>query len=83
MEPEYSDALRLTEWREVSQKEMAKRLGLSDSGAKSRVQRARRKLKQMLLDCCEVELDRRGTVLDLRPRGQTESSCDPPGRSHT
>ena len=78
LEPEHRDALLLTEWREVSQKEMAKRLGLSDSGAKSRVQRAREKLKRMLLDCCEVELDRCGTVLDLRPRGQREPSCESP-----
>ena len=39
-------ALILTEYQGLTQKELAERLGLSISGAKSRVQRARAKLKQ-------------------------------------
>jgi RNA polymerase sigma-70 factor, ECF subfamily len=45
-------ALVLTEYQGLTQKELAERLGLSFSGAKSRVQRAREKLKQQLLECC-------------------------------
>jgi RNA polymerase sigma-70 factor (ECF subfamily) len=48
-------ALVLTEFQGLTQKEYGERLGLSFSGAKSRVQRAREKLKQMLLECCHVE----------------------------
>lgn len=33
-------------------------------GAKSRVQRARARLKTMLFDCCHFELDRHGKVLN-------------------
>jgi len=61
-------ALILTEYQGLTQKELAERLGLSVSGAKSRVQRARVKLKQQLLDCCHFELDRRGHVIDYQPR---------------
>jgi RNA polymerase sigma-70 factor, ECF subfamily len=61
-------ALILTEYQGLTQKELAERLGLSFSGAKSRVQRARAKLKQQLLDCCHFELDRRGHVIDYQPR---------------
>jgi RNA polymerase sigma-70 factor, ECF subfamily len=61
-------ALILTEYQGMTQKELAERLGLSFSGAKSRVQRARTKLKQQLLDCCHFELDRRGHVIDYQPR---------------
>ena len=61
-------ALILTEYQGLTQKELAERLGLSLSGAKSRVQRARAKLKQQLLDCCHFELDRRGHVIDYQPR---------------
>ena len=64
----YRDALVLTEWRGLTQEQMAKQLGLSVSGAKSRVQRARTQLKKLLLDCCRLELDRRGNVLEMRPR---------------
>jgi RNA polymerase sigma-70 factor, ECF subfamily len=70
--PDYRKALEMTEWEGLTQQEMAKQLGLSISGAKSRVQRARVQLRQMLLDCCRFELDRRGNVLDMRPR---QSKC--------
>jgi RNA polymerase sigma-70 factor, ECF subfamily len=66
-------ALVLTEYQGLTQKELAERLGLSFSGAKSRVQRAREKLKQQLLECCHFELDRRGHILDYQPRCQ---SCE-------
>jgi RNA polymerase sigma-70 factor (ECF subfamily) len=61
-------ALILTEYQGLTQKELAERLGISVSGAKSRVQRAREKLKQQLLACCHFELDRRGHVIDYQPR---------------
>lgn len=61
-------ALILTEYQGLTQKELAERLGLSLSGAKSRVQRARAKLKQQLLDCCHFELDRRGHIIDYQSR---------------
>jgi RNA polymerase sigma-70 factor, ECF subfamily len=61
-------ALILTEYQGLTQKEFGERLGLSFSGAKSRVQRAREKLKQQLLECCHFELDRRGHVIDYQPR---------------
>lgn len=61
-------ALVLTEYQGLTQKELAERLGLSFSGAKSRVQRAREKLKQQLLECCHFELDRRSHIIDYQPR---------------
>ncbi len=60
-------ALILTEYQGLTQKELGERLGLSLSGAKSRVQRAREKLKQQLLACCHFEVDRRGHILDYQP----------------
>ena len=66
--PAYRDALMLTEWQGMTQEEMAKKIGLSVSGAKSRVQRARNQLKELLLDCCRFEIDRRGNVLEVQPR---------------
>jgi RNA polymerase sigma-70 factor (ECF subfamily) len=61
-------ALVLTEYQGLTQKELSTRLGLSFSGAKSRVQRAREKLRQMLLACCHFELDRRGHVINYQSR---------------
>jgi RNA polymerase sigma-70 factor (ECF subfamily) len=67
--PEESrQALLLTEYQGLTQRELAERLGISFSGAKSRVQRAREKLKVMLLDCCHFEFDRLGKVIDYQPK---------------
>jgi len=60
----YRQALMLTYYEGLSQKELAKRLELSYSGAKSRVQRAREQVRDMLMICCHFEFDRRGTVID-------------------
>ena len=76
-------ALVLTEYQGLTQKELGERLGLSFSGAKSRVQRAREKLKQQLLACCHFELDRRGHILNYQPRCEccVQSSCSDSGCS--
>ena len=64
---EYRQALILTEYQGLTQAQLAERLGISVSGAKSRVQRGRAKLKEMLLACCHFELDKRGKVIDYWP----------------
>jgi len=64
----YREALVLTEFEGLSQVQMADRLGLSVSGAKSRVQRARGMLRDELLACCHFEFDRRGNLIDFTPR---------------
>lgn len=70
--PVYREALELTELQGISQREAARRLGLSYSGLKSRVQRGRAQLRQMLDRCCEVALDARGRVIDYRCRAPDE-----------
>jgi RNA polymerase sigma-70 factor, ECF subfamily len=69
----HREALVLTEFEGLTQIEAARRLGISVSGAKARVQRGRAQLKTLLLDCCHVELDRRGGITEYRAR---RGSCD-------
>lgn len=52
----------LSEIEGLTQQEVAKRLELSLSGAKSRVQRGREKLRQLLFKCCDIETGRNGIV---------------------
>ncbi|MEX1276210.1 MAG: RNA polymerase sigma factor SigZ [Bacteroidota bacterium] len=66
--PLYRDALVLVEYEGMSQSEAAARLGISLSGAKSRVQRARAMLRDLLMQCCHFEFDQYGTVLDYHSR---------------
>ncbi len=63
----YAQAILLTEYQGFSQKKLAQHLGISISGAKSRVQRARQKLKDMLMQCCHFEFDQYGTIIDYHP----------------
>ncbi len=60
----YKQAILLTEYEGLTQKQLAERVNISLTGAKSRVQRARKMLKDMLLNCCHFEYDKYGTVID-------------------
>jgi RNA polymerase sigma-70 factor (ECF subfamily) len=63
----YAQALLLTEFDGLTQKELSQKLGMSISGVKSRVQRARKMLKDHLMHCCHFEFDRYGTIIDYHP----------------
>lgn len=62
----YKQPLKLYEFNKMKHGEISKRLNLSLSGSKTRVQRARNKLKKMLLECCEFELDAYGNIIDYK-----------------
>jgi RNA polymerase sigma-70 factor, ECF subfamily len=71
----YREALLLTDIQGLTQAELAAQLNLSLSGAKSRVQRAREKLKEKMLKCCHLEFDRLGRVVDWESREQECRYC--------
>jgi RNA polymerase sigma-70 factor (ECF subfamily) len=72
---DYRQAVTLVDLERVAQHEAAARLGLSVSGMKSRVQRGRRQLRDMLEACCVIALDRRRGVADYELRDQRDDSC--------
>ena len=65
---QYRIAVRLSEIEGLTQQAVADRLGLSLSGAKSRIQRGRGLLKEILQQCCRFEFDRRGNLYEIDPR---------------
>jgi RNA polymerase sigma-70 factor (ECF subfamily) len=71
----HKQAIILTELHSLTQREMGERMGLSVSGAKSRVQRGRARLKEMLLDCCRLEFDRLGNVIDYTHKSNDCKFC--------
>ncbi|MEZ4654556.1 MAG: sigma-70 family RNA polymerase sigma factor [Candidatus Eisenbacteria bacterium] len=73
----YREALILSDLEGISQKDLATRLGLSHSGAKSRVQRARGKMAALIQQCCHLEFDHYGNIIDYRPRGPQCPGCGP------
>ena len=50
--------------------DVARELNISYSGLKSRVQRARDKMKSLFQQCCEIELDSRGQPIGCSPRSK-------------
>ena len=73
--PEDREALELTEFHGLKQEELATRLGLSLSGAKSRVQRARARLRAEFEACCRLDFDQRGRVIECEARQPAKSEC--------
>ena len=70
----YRQALMLSEIQGQTQQNVAEEQGISLSGAKSRIQRGRIMLKEMMLQCCHFEFDQRGNVIDYQRR--RDSSCE-------
>jgi RNA polymerase sigma-70 factor (ECF subfamily) len=82
----YRTAIQLTSLQGLTEADAATRVGVSVSGMKSRVQRGRERLRQMLVRCCSIDVDVRGGVSDFhlrapgacgdpRPAASTTSSC--------
>lgn len=79
---EYAQALLLSDIDGVPQANIAEKFDLSVSGAKSRIQRARKMLREAVLECCRLEFDTEGRVADYERHDARPPSCAPgkPGR---
>ena len=71
----HREAMALSELEGLTQKEVAERLGVSLSGAKSRIQRGRAKLKELMMDCCHIEFDHLGSVVGYDPKNKRCDTC--------
>jgi RNA polymerase sigma-70 factor, ECF subfamily len=73
--PSDREAIRLTEVQGLGMAEAAARAGISLSGMKSRVQRARLRLRKAMLDCCHIALDGRGAPMSCAQREPAPGPC--------
>jgi RNA polymerase sigma-70 factor, ECF subfamily len=71
----YREALTLTDLGKLSQIEAAGVVGLSVPGMKSRVQRARAQVHELLTGCCQVAFDSRRQISDVQRTGPC--ACPP------
>lgn len=71
----YREAVLLADIKGLTQKELSEKLDISLSGAKSRVQRGREKLKEALLECCRLEFNRAGRIVEYKPQKETCRNC--------
>ena len=68
LSPQDQHALRAVDLGGLSQKDYAEQLGLDYTTAKSRVQRARKRLRREFDQCCEIVLDTRGAPVSCTSR---------------
>jgi RNA polymerase sigma-70 factor (ECF subfamily) len=74
---DYRNIMIDVEMKGIKQKDLAEKYNLAYPSIRSRVQRGREKLKQLLLDCCHIKWDSRGNILDVASRPNCEK--DPSG----
>jgi RNA polymerase sigma-70 factor, ECF subfamily len=67
---EYRGLIIDSELNGIKQKDLAGKYNMAYSSVRSRVQRGRSRLKEMFLDCCKIEMDRRGNIMDATPKGK-------------
>ncbi|ABM11013.1 sigma-70 family RNA polymerase sigma factor [Mycolicibacterium vanbaalenii PYR-1] len=65
--PDQKAALEMIDLDGMTQADAAQQAGVSLSGMKSRVQRGRRRLAELLSQCCTMTLDGRGVPMDYEP----------------
>jgi RNA polymerase sigma-70 factor (ECF subfamily) len=69
-------AVTMYEFDGISQAQVAERESISLSGAKSRIQRGRQALVEILHECCKFEIDQRGNVIGVEANGKNNCNSD-------
>lgn len=72
----YRLPLEMHDLKGMKHKEIAEILDISLSGSKTRIQRAKERLRKVLTDCCEFEFDAYGNILDYRRHEKNKDCSD-------
>ena len=70
---EYAVPLKFADLDNIKQADIAKKLNLSLSATKSRIQRARQLLKAEFITCCHFKTDKQGNLISF----EIKDSCEP------
>jgi RNA polymerase sigma-70 factor, ECF subfamily len=74
---QYRDIVVDAELKGLKQKELADKYNMPYSSMRSRVQRGRERLKQLFYNCCHIETDKRGNVIEAQSRSGCDAPCNP------
>jgi len=69
----YAIPLKMSDLEKIPQKEIAHKLGLGLSATKSRIQRAREQLKEVIITCFHIETSKDGTIINA----DLKQTCQP------
>src|SRR5687767_3966871 len=73
---EYRNIIIESELQGVKQKDLAEKYGVAYPSMRSKVQRGRERLKQLFYNCCHIETDSRGNVLETKGK-DCGGPCEP------
>lgn len=74
---EYRSIVEDAELHGIKQKDLAEKYNMAYPSMRSRVQRGRERLKQLFYNCCHIQTDSHGNVLQAHGRPDCESPCKP------
>ncbi len=74
---EYRELITLSELKGIPQKEIAEQLKMNYVTVRSKIQRGRKKLKELFENCCTILQGSKGSILDFQTKNEcnSELSC--------
>ena len=74
---EYREIIIESEINGLKQKDLAERYGIAYPSLRSRVQRGRERLKQLFYNCCHIETDKLGNIIEVQQKANCGGPCKP------
>src|SRR5688572_4432189 len=72
---EYREIIIDSELKGIKQKDLAGKYNLAYPSVRSRVQRGRSRLKELLLTCCSIKADNRGNIIEKSAKNDCSAAC--------
>jgi RNA polymerase sigma-70 factor (ECF subfamily) len=72
---EYREIIIDSDLKGIKQKDLAGKYSLAYPSVRSRVQRGRSRLKEMLLTCCSITADSRGNIIEKSSKNGCGTAC--------
>ncbi|WP_196886269.1 sigma-70 family RNA polymerase sigma factor [Aureivirga sp. CE67] len=70
---EYQDVIEMSEIQDFSQKDIAENLEMNYTTVRSKIQRGRKKLQNLISDCCDIIQNEKGRIVDHKC---SNKNCD-------
>lgn len=74
---EYRDIIVDAEINGIKQKDLAEKYDMAYPSMRSRVQRGRERLKQLFYNCCHIETDTLGNIMEAKRKTDCGGPCNP------
>lgn len=74
---EYRDIIVDAEINGIKQKDLAEKYDMAYPSMRSRVQRGRERLKQLFYNCCHIETDSLGNIMEAHGKTDCGGPCNP------